>query len=342
MYLSTPAESIHHPYNIRIKAAEAAKTLFHDTFYNNPRVNHQKVIEEEAKRRGMTPEEFVKSTYFEREYLAKIVQEQTTAGMPSFNEAKAKEVTKTLPLPPYYDGYVSMDIGINTDPHAALFGVHDWVNDTLYILDELETPSSTTSIKNFVQLIKDKESILFGTNMWNGTILATKDWKQEYGGLPEYIQEDIRNTAPRQPYLRVTDNSQGVARDMTLDYGLTVFPTAKHEKTFNADRVNSALFAVKIIIHPRCTKLIAQLQGAQWNKTKTGWEHGIYMNGGVHHCDLVDCLTYMYRNMRWSRKDMVPLTPEVQLHLKYLPEAAKPAEFQKQTNLDSLKSVFRK
>lgn len=339
IYLSTPAETLAHPYNARIEAARQNNVLFHDTFYNNPRVDHDKVIQEESKRRGMTPEQFTASTYFKREYLAMQVQEETSSGMPDF--AKAKEsVIVNRAIPTYYDGYTSLDLGITNDPHFSLFGVHDWEKDVLYIVDELEMASGTNTIKQFTEAIKAKERSLFGTNFWNGTIIGSKDWAAEFGGFPEYIQEEIQHSAPRQPYLRVGDPAGGFLKDMASEYLLAVLPTEKTEKRLNADITNNMLLNKKILIHPRCVKLIEQLSGVAWDDKRRVWQHGIYVTGGSHHFDGVDCLIYMARNVRWSRKNQLPLSPEAQMNLKWMPEAAKPLQYQNKDTASQLKNIF--
>jgi hypothetical protein len=67
LYLSTPAESVGHPYTSRIYAALAAGRYVHDTFWSNPRVDHEAVIEAERTRLGMSREQFLLCTYFRRE-----------------------------------------------------------------------------------------------------------------------------------------------------------------------------------------------------------------------------------------------------------------------------------
>lgn len=319
LYVSTPSETLAHPYNARIEAARQNGSLIHDTFYNNPRADHDAIIRAEASRRGLTSEQFVQSTYFRREYLAEQVQEETSSGMPDFVKIR-NEIIVDKPLPKYYDGYVGVDLGITSDPHFAIFGIHDWMTNTLYVIDELESPSGTTTIKTFTEQIKAKEKELFGTDFWNGTVIGAKDWAQEFGGLPDYFQSEIQHVAPKQPYLRVGDPAGGFLKDMVRDYLLAVLPTEKTEKRMNADVTNNMLLNKKIMINPRCRKLIEQLAGVAWDTSRTKWQHGIYVTGGVHHFDGVDCLIYMARNVRWSRKAQLPFTPEERDAFQHAPE----------------------
>lgn len=296
LYLSTPAESVGHPYTSRIHAAQAAGRYVHDTFWSNPRVNHEAVIEAERTRLGMTREQFIASTYFRREYLAEIVTDESRAAMPAWTRELAAVVVGDWVRPEYWDGYQAHDPGITGDPHASLFAWHDFATNTLVIENELEMRSASTTIAAWVERIKAVERDAYGAQSWDGTSIAAKDWAQEFGGLPEYLQRSISDSAPRQPYLRVGDNAQGVCREMSGTYGLALFPTDKHDKALHVDQCNTYLATGRIRIHRRCTRLIEQLYSTVWNRTRSEWERT-----DKDHGDLIDCLVYLARNVRWHR-----------------------------------------
>jgi hypothetical protein len=292
LYLSTPAESVGHPYTQRIYAAMAANRYRHDTFWSNPRVNHEAVIEAERTRLGMTREEFLACTYFRREYLAEIVTDETRAAMPAWTKVLADEVVGEWERPQFFDAYQAHDPGITGDPHASLFGWHDFERNELVIEDELELRSAPTTISAWVTQLKAKETELYGVTAWNGTLLGAQDWD----GVPEYLKSALSTDAPRQPYLRLGDNATGVCKEMTLTHGLATLPTDKTQKAFHADSCNQLLATRRIRIHKRCKRLIAQLYSTVWNKSRSEWERN-----DTDHGDLVDCLIYISRNVRWHR-----------------------------------------
>jgi len=300
LYLSTPAESVGHPYTSRIYAAKAAGRYVHDTFWSNPRVDHEAVIEAERTRLGMTREAFLASTYFRREYLAEIVTDESRAAMPAWSDELAAVVVGDWQRPEHFDAYQAHDPGLGGDPHASLFAYHDPATNTVTIEAEMELRSAAFSPGQFAAEVKAKERKLYGVNSWNGTLLGAKDWLREVGGdlnaLPEYLRSSISDAAPRQPYLRVGDNAQGICHDMTVDHGLAMFPTAKHEKAMEAGNANQRLFERRVRISRRCVRLIEQLYSTVWNKARSEWERT-----DKDHGDLIDCLVYLLRNVRWHR-----------------------------------------
>ena len=296
LYLSTPAESVGHPYTSRIYAALAAGRYVHDTFWSNPRVNHEAVIEAERTRLGMTREQFLASTYFRREYLAEIVTDESRAAMPAWNRELAARVVGDWTRPAYWDGYQAHDPGITGDPHASLFGWHDPERNHIVIESEMELRSAATTISAWAERIKATERELYGADRWDGTLAGAETWLKGLSDVPEFLRSVWRAGAPKQPYLRVGDNAQGVCRDMTLDYGIALLPTEKHEKAIEVDRANALLAEGRILIHRRCVRLIEQLYSTVWDRTRSRWERT-----DKDHGDLIDCLVYLVRNVAWHR-----------------------------------------
>lgn len=299
LYLSTPAESVGHPYTSRIYAAMAAGRYQHDTFWSNPRVNHEAVIEAERTRLGMTREQFLLCTYFRREYLAEIVTDEGRAAFPAWNRELSGIVVGDWRRPTYFDAYQAHDPGLGGDPHASLFAWHDPERNELVIEDELELRSAAFSPGQWAAEVKRKETALYGATSWDGTLLGAKDWVAAAGGIqsvPEYLWRSISEGAPRQPYLRVGDNAQGICHDMTVDHGLAMFPTPKHEKAMEVGNSNELMGARRIRIHKRCVRLIEQLYSTVWNRTRSAWEHNERDHG-----DLIDNLVYTCRSINWHR-----------------------------------------
>lgn len=296
LYLSSPPISPAHPFNARCRAAQAVGRFFHDTFWSNPRINHEAVIAGEMARLGLMRDELLRSTAFRREYLAEDVTEESRAALPAWNERVEKELVRDWPVPEFYDGYEAHDAGVTGDPHASLFSQYSPADACLYIVDELELRSAVTTVQAWADRTKAFERRLYGTESWNGTLLGAEDWQREHGELPEYLQRSVSKDAPRQPYMRVGDPSQNICRDLSVDHGMAVFPTPKHEKALEVDNVNQLIVERRLRIHTRCVRLREQLYTTIWDTQRRRWERT-----DKDHGDLIDDLIYIVRAVRWNR-----------------------------------------
>lgn len=201
---------------------------------------------------------------FKREYLNIMITDEDHAVIPEANEEVLARITKEVSRPPYYDPYVSMDIG-GKDFTAVLFGYYDFITGKLIIEDEATFKGKSFTTANLAATIKKKEE-----SMW---------------GL-------------KKPYLRVADNNNIILlNDLNLDYGVSFMPTAKDNKHAWLNQIRIMIADERIIINPRCKQLLFHLKNATWNKNKTDYERSL--DGG--HYDLVDSLAYMIRNVAYSR-----------------------------------------
>ena len=330
LYLSTPAESVGHPYTARIYAAQAAGRYQHGTFWDNPRVNHEAVIEAERTRLGMARDVFLASTYFRREFKAEIVTDESRAAMPAWNYELSKLVVGEWERPKYFDAYEGLDLGRTGDPHAWLAAYYDYSTSIVTIEDELELRSASHTVRALADAIKEKERALYGLERWNGTLMGAKDFEREFGVLPEYLRNAIADDAPQQPYLRVGDNDGMVLATLNAEQGLAVIPTAKQDKHLAVDAANQLLATHRVRIHKRCVRLLEQLYSAVWNKARSAWE-----KTDKDHSDLIDCLVYILRNIRWHRDSRPVVVAE---GAKNIPTRALPYEMQrKATRFDALR-----
>lgn len=100
------------------------------------------------------------------------------------------------------------------------------------------------------------------------------------------------------PYMRVTDIDRRLGTDLGQLYGLDFNPA---DKTDSAEaRTNAFRDAMRqglVIIHPRCVKLIAHLQGARWNKNRTDWSRTTVMG----HFDLMAAAIQLWRIVAQNR-----------------------------------------
>lgn len=296
LYLSSPPLTPAHPFNERCRSAMAAGRYVHDTFWSNPRIDHEAVIRGEMERRGLTREQLLASTEFRREYLAEDVTEEERAVLPAWSMAAASELVREWEVPQHFDGYEGHDGGITGDPHASLFAAYAPSDACLYILDELELRSAVTTHQAWADEVKRRETTLWGVERWDGTLLGAREWLAALGETPEFLRNTISDNAPRQPYLRLGDPATGICRDLTLDYKLAVLPSSKHEKALDVDLINQLIVERRLRIHSRCKRLVAQCYETLWDLHRRRFERT-----DKDHGDLIDCLRYIVRNVRWNR-----------------------------------------
>ncbi len=57
----------------------------------------------------------------------------------------------------------------------------------------------------------------------------------------------------------------------------------------------------RLVVRPNCRRLLEQLQTTLWDRKRHGWERT-----AKDHGDLIDCLVYLARNLRWNRDPSPP------------------------------------
>jgi hypothetical protein len=293
LYLSTPPESVAHTFVRRWNAARAAGRGFHASVHDNPRLGPEGVARlerQEAARLGLTVEELRASTFWRREYLAELVQEESRAAVPGWTATAQAECVGEVPRPAHFDGYVGVDFGFG-DPHGVVFAWWDYQGNRLVVEDELELRGATTA--QLAEAIKRREAQLWGVDRWAGTLLGAKA-----ADMPAWMLAAARsaNDVPRQPYLRVGDNDPLTLADLHGQHGLAVLPTRKDDKALAVSDLDEAVRQRRIRVHPRCRRLIEQLASTTWNKTRTEWQRT-----DKDHGDLLDALVYLHRNVHRHR-----------------------------------------
>lgn len=206
------------------------------------------------------------STACRRELFAEIITDPTVAVIPEFTEEKEKLLVKETVRPPYFDAYVGLDVGFN-DNSGVLFAYWDFIEASLVIEDELLLNRMTTL--DLATKIKEKETLLWLT---------------------------------KAPYSRISDTDLIVIADLSRLHGLIFTPTRKDNKEAAINNLRMLIGSNKLIIHPRCKNLIAQLHGAIWNKNKTDFIRTT-QDG---HFDLVSALIYMSRNIHRNKNPFPP------------------------------------
>jgi hypothetical protein len=80
-----------------------------------------------------------------------------------------------------------------------------------------------------------------------------------------------------------------------------VLPGQKNEKHLAVDDLNNGIRQRRVIIHPRCRRLLEQLRTTLWNQRRSAWERTERDHG-----DLVDCLVYLWRHVFWHHDPRPP------------------------------------
>lgn len=256
--ISTLPKSQGHEYWEIVKKAEYDGTLLKRNIYDCPRYTEEDI-------KGFAEEVGgYDSVDFKREYLNIMITDEDHAVIPEATDEKLSYIVKEYKRPPYYDTYISMDIG-GKDFTFIVFAYYDFLANKVIIEDELVFKGKRFTTSNLAKELKDKEEILWGL---------------------------------KKPFLRVADNNNIILlNDLAVDYGINFIPTAKDNKFAWINQLRVMIADERLIINPRCKQLIFHLKNATWNKSKTDYERSL--DGG--HYDGCDAAAYLIRNIAFSK-----------------------------------------
>lgn len=302
---STPPEDSAHPFLNFIEEATMNGTLTKKTIFDNPLLSKEQIDNIITKMGGITSERF------RREYLVQIVKSADSSVIPEFTEELQKEIIKEWPLPPFYDTYVSMDLG-GKDLTAVLFGYYDFRADKIIIQDELimDFRKPGNNIEELTKQIMLKEE-----QLW--TNVLTNELKK--------------------PYLRVSDVNPMVLNEIRKysHTQLTFVATKKDNVDAYINNLRALLSAKKIIINPKCKILIRHLANVRW-KGSTKDEFARSVDNG--HYDAADACIYLIRNIVFGKN---PYPSHYDYSMKDL-FVANPSGFNQSNNnqTEILKKIF--
>lgn len=272
----TPPKEMDHEFITYIKDAEFKGSLIRRTVYDNPRISKEDL---ERQILSIYPQR-ENAEEFRREFLCEIIKDENRSVIPEFNTELKKQIIREWPSPPYFDSYVSMDLGA-VDLTAVLFAYYDFRMAKLIVQDELVVDFSKKdmNIERLTQLIKEKEELLW-TNVLTNEV--------------------------KKPYLRVSDINPIVTQEIAVkSFGQVFFMTTrKDDKETAINNMRTLIGGHKIIIHPRCTNLIRHLDNVIWSSSKNKNAFGRSPDNG--HYDCVDALIYMCRNIVFSKNPYPP------------------------------------
>lgn len=291
---SSPAAEPGHEFTRVTEAAEVTGNHAHRTLYQNPRLTPERIAEyiaEDARDEGMTPEEYVTTDTFRREYLAERVVDRTLVGVPEWADM-AQALTVERERPEYWDAYVGLDYG-GADPHAALFAYLDFERQTLVVEDEVLLRDGENTAQ-LAEAIRARERALWGTDGWDGTLRSL--WEDGTQQIPARWAGE--NPTRPQPYSRVADHDVQLTRDLQELHGIAFSPAQKTDKAHAVNRLRVLLREGRVEVHPRCRHLDRHLRTTTWaSERRSEWKR----TGGGEHGDLVDALVYLVRSVDWQR-----------------------------------------
>jgi len=269
--VSTPSKQAGHDFIEKyVKPAQASGQLKIYTIDDNPMLT-QDVIEE---LKAEYPQGENDPQYL-REYYCKIVFDEDTIVVPEFLQLKDEIITDDYELPPFYDAYVSGDVGFK-DLTIYLFGIWDFRNHRLIVTDEFViNGAQNITTQKIADGIKQKESTNF---LIGGEQVA--------------------------PYMRVMDNDLIMISDLRNLHNLVFFPTAKDNKQAAVNQLRMMVAQKQIIIDPKCKNLIYHLTTATWDKNHKSFVRLPRSSDGIlpsNHADGVDGLVYMVRNINMNK-----------------------------------------
>lgn len=261
---STPSKSLDHDFIKFMRQAQLNNAYIKKTIYDNPRLTPEQ-IEDLARASGG-----VNSVDFRREYMVELITSEEDAIIPEFNNKSKEEIVKAVPLPPFYDSYVSMDIGI-VDLTVVLFAHYDFKTASAYITDEI---------------------VMNGKDMTTD-ILATRIKEMEAS-----IWVDKVSGESKPPYLRVSDNNNLLLlNDLQIKHNTLFLPANKDNLEAALNQVRMMIKQRRVIIHPRCITLINHLETGIWNKAKTSFAR----SSDKGHFDAIHALIYLLRHIDQMR-----------------------------------------
>jgi len=238
------------------------------------------------------------------------IKDESLSVLPEFDEILEQDIVKEWPRPPFFDAYVSMDLG-GRDLTVALFAYYDFRADKVIVEDELvmDFNKSENTIQKLTEEILKKESNVF---------------------------LDVITGEVRKPYIRVSDINYIVTQEISKYSNrlLSFSIPRKDDKDAAINNLRAMLSAKKIIIHPRCQTLIRHLRNVKWNKAKTSFARSPD-NG---HYDATDACIYLTRSISYG-KNPYPNHYNLDMRNVYLPSNPKSTGNQ---TVDVFKKVFKR
>jgi len=259
--ISTPPATPAHAFIDYCQKAQAQGSYVELDIYKNP------MITEGTIKRLMDESGGEHTTTWKREYLCQMITDSDLAIIPEWTDDLIQEIPRDEFFR-YYHKYVGMDLGVK-DFTAAIFGYYDFKRASLIIEDEFDTSKEGSSINTemIVDLVRNKEKELWG---------------------------DGEDGKPFEPFRRVADNNWPLLiNDFSHLHNLTFIATSKDLLEAMINELRILIQNKRLIVHPRCHKLIGSIKFGVWNKHKKLFARSTLYG----HFDHLAALIYLVRNL---------------------------------------------
>lgn len=227
---STPPRSPEHPFAKKyVPEALARGALHRATIYDAPHIPPD-VIERYMEECGGE-----ESTTWIREYLARIVVDETRAVIPEFQRLQ-KDLVVELDAPEWMDRYVFADVGFND---LTVVGFWEWhfIQSKFYQRDELVFENKGTA--DIAPAVLEKERELWG-------------------------DADV--------YQRRADAPPMTRADLAHYHGQSWADVDNRDPESLVNKLRLACVRKQLAWHPRCRVTIAHMGAAIWNKSRSSFE----------------------------------------------------------------------
>ena len=265
VYASTPPEDTSHPsLDIVIQKMLSLKTLVKFTIYDSPLMTQEKIAELESLYAN-------KPNQWKREYLAELVSNDDRRVCPEF--LRSAHVVEYLPTdrdPQVYDdvikykGFTVADYGIVDN--AGIIGCwYDHLNNKMVV--EYEHAEKAMGLRRFKEILDEFEYKML-------------DWCSEVDYCIDVFEQ--------------------AGFELRSEYMLSFRRPSKGKIEDQVGVLRNALANERIVINPRCSELILQLEQGLWKDTDKVKDFERTEQFG--HLDLVAALVYAVKFCPWGKR----------------------------------------
>lgn len=280
---STPPSSLDHPFMEYWSQATRDDRAVVKTIFDNP-MRTPAEIRAICKRTNRTASEsdidlilagkMQGSPSWQREYLCEMVTDRDLRVVPEF---EPQTHVRVHPRPEYFQPYVFIDFGFQTDYSAALFGYMDFSLSLLHIEDEYVGRRMNSRELALAMVAKER-------NLW-----GPKPQKKPIRFADFHSAQQIYDMQSIFDYPIAACGKQGGLEGMVNNL----------RELVGADRFSA---------NPRCVNLIRQLREGIWKKDKRGQINptlNFERTESMGHLDCIAALMYGARSIDW-RKNPTP------------------------------------
>jgi hypothetical protein len=209
----------------------------------------------------------VESSTCQREYFCMHVIDELSAIVPEFGDHK-ENIVREVEEPEWFDAYTVLDPGFN-DLAAVVFGYWDFATRTIVVVDEFARPrANSRAVADGIKAIEKER------------------WSSK-------VRRGANGSYRPQPYMRYSDNNPQLIADLHDEHGLVFHAVQKSSLDQMVNNLRVLVEEERLIIHPRCKKLIAHLDKGVWKNTTSHRKAFARPGGEFGHYDLIAALVYL-------------------------------------------------